>query len=661
MSAPAGYLAAALLFWGQQAGLLPLAAALAAALGAVSLLPRRWELSRADYSRISDLSALLFAGMAVYYWVNDGFNRGFASLLSRIPLALAPLLLAQISSTQGTVDARALFVSMRGQPAEPRWAVDLSYPFVLVCLVSAGAANQRTPVFFAGAGALVVWALWRARPKGGSTTAWAALVAASALLGLAGQAGLFGLQNILTNKAVELFFGGRVPFDAEESFSAIGHIGALKQSSRIVLRLELPAGAAAPRLLRGPVYNFYNAGVWRAWDAALVPAEAAGDGTWLLGRPAADLPPLKISVSLDRGAGVLPLPPAAARVSGLAGGLISRNRLGAVKIEEGPGLAVLTVESSRGLGRGAPPDRRDLELPAAQAQTMRTLARNLRLDPKHPAEAVKTLERFFGSGFRYSLYRASNAPPAQALEEFLLKTRAGHCEHFATAAVLLLRAAGIPARYAAGFSLQEYSTLERAWIARDRHAHAWALVFLDNAWRDADFTPASWGAAESARASYFERLQDWAGWVSYRFARWRWRQPEKKPSPVRWVLLAALAFFAVKWLRELWSSQRTSAAAGGKLRPALAPDSEWYAVERALAEAGYGRRPWETTAGFAARVALLPNSGIDAGKLGVLAALHTRRRFDPAGLDEEGLKNMRACASALLRGSNAGTLRSRAR
>jgi transglutaminase-like putative cysteine protease len=55
-----------------------------------------------------------------------------------------------------------------------------------------------------------------------------------------------------------------------------------------------------------------------------------------------------------------------------------------------------------------------------------------------------------------------------------------------------LRAAGIPARYAIGFSVSEYSPLEGAYVARRRHAYAWALAWLEGRWRDFDATPPDW-------------------------------------------------------------------------------------------------------------------------------------------------------------------------
>ena len=59
-------------------------------------------------------------------------------------------------------------------------------------------------------------------------------------------------------------------------------------------------------------------------------------------------------------------------------------------------------------------------------------------------EVLDTLTRFFDSKFRYSLDLKISGMDVTPLADFLLRTRAGHCEYFATAATLLLRKAGIP-------------------------------------------------------------------------------------------------------------------------------------------------------------------------------------------------------------------------
>ena len=56
--------------------------------------------------------------------------------------------------------------------------------------------------------------------------------------------------------------------------------------------------------------------------------------------------------------------------------------------------------------------------------------------------ALQTLRGFFRDRFSYSLWQGAPAITSTnetPLNRFLLQTRSGHCEYFATAAVLLLR------------------------------------------------------------------------------------------------------------------------------------------------------------------------------------------------------------------------------
>jgi hypothetical protein len=60
---------------------------------------------------------------------------------------------------------------------------------------------------------------------------------------------------------------------------------------------------------------------------------------------------------------------------------------------------------------------------------------------------------------------------ADPAEQFLLATRRGWCVHFATAAVLMLRAAGVPARFVTGYVVPEGAAHSEI---LDRYGHAWA-------------------------------------------------------------------------------------------------------------------------------------------------------------------------------------------
>ena len=65
-------------------------------------------------------------------------------------------------------------------------------------------------------------------------------------------------------------------------------------------------------------------------------------------------------------------------------------------------------------------------------------------------QAIRVIrEKFFSREFTYSMFLRGEHPSrkSSAVARFLSETRVGHCEYYATAAVLLLREAGIPARY----------------------------------------------------------------------------------------------------------------------------------------------------------------------------------------------------------------------
>ncbi len=96
----------------------------------------------------------------------------------------------------------------------------------------------------------------------------------------------------------------------------------------------------------------------------------------------------------------------------------------------------------------------------------------------------------FQTYFTYSL-----SPPEPKLGEdfvefFLDQSHEGYCVHFATAAVLLLRSAGYPARYAEGYAVP---CLQDGWLdIPDYNAHAWVEVYCGGTgWVPVEVTPAS--------------------------------------------------------------------------------------------------------------------------------------------------------------------------
>ena len=96
-------------------------------------------------------------------------------------------------------------------------------------------------------------------------------------------------------------------------------------------------------------------------------------------------------------------------------------------------------------------------------------------------EKVEWIKKFLVENYTYSLY-----VPVPGRKEFfkdpvlrfLEDTRKGHCELFASAAVLLCRSMGLPARYVTGFVCEEKSPAGDYYYCR--LAHAWGEVFLED-------------------------------------------------------------------------------------------------------------------------------------------------------------------------------------
>lgn len=81
--------------------------------------------------------------------------------------------------------------------------------------------------------------------------------------------------------------------------------------------------------------------------------------------------------------------------------------------------------------------------------------------------------------FNYSLGGVERDPSLDPVEDFLVRHRSGHCEYFASALALLLRASGVPARVVVGFKGGDFNTYTRAYHVQQLHAHTWVEVYLE--------------------------------------------------------------------------------------------------------------------------------------------------------------------------------------
>jgi transglutaminase-like putative cysteine protease len=117
---------------------------------------------------------------------------------------------------------------------------------------------------------------------------------------------------------------------------------------------------------------------------------------------------------------------------------------------------------------------------------------------RSPYAAAVALERWFryAGGFVYDQHPPPPPAGVPPLEQFVVSSRRGYCQHFAGAMALMLRYLGIPSRVAVGFSSGRYDGKQGEWAVSDRDAHMWVEVWFRGwGWLPFDPTPGTNGLA----------------------------------------------------------------------------------------------------------------------------------------------------------------------
>ena len=325
-----------------------------------------------------------------------------------------------------------------------------------------------------------------------------------------------------------------------------------------------------------------------------------------------------------------------------------------------------------------------LQLPDTLSPRVRELAERLRTGRADSlAVAQAAFEHFRREPFVYTL-----RPPrlgSDPVDEFLFETRRGYCEHYASAFVTLMRAAGVPARVVMGYQGGEHNPAGNYLLVRQSDAHAWAEVWDETrGWVRVDPTaavapariergseairrleasglnPGSLTDAALTRAiefGLFERLWRrsqltldyanlaWYRWVadygaerqSKLFEGFGW--PRLTTAQLIWMLVAAFALallFTLVWL----SRQRTT------LDPAR---RQYDRFCRKLAHAGLARAPHEGPQAFADRCSR--RRPPLAAAVGEITRLYLAVRYSPAGTPGVGQELRRRVAGFSAQGN----------
>ena len=699
MKTPPLLLLVALLFWGWQVGAILFGVIMGVALEASRMVATRWRFTAREYNRIWDLCGLLFLGAALYCFatrdsenlvvtllhsldpVGGAKEQRYTSYVSLLffqwwPMFFFPFALAQAYGERDRHPASTFLYLMRRRERaagiEASGGFNVSYLYFSICLFSASATEHGIRWFYPGFVAVAAGGLWALRPKRFSPVLFGALMVAVAWVGYRGHQRLHRLQGQLESGIMQwVSQWANRSVDPNKSYTRMGQLGDQKLSGRIVLRVNQVEGPV-PSLLRDSSYStFYgehwNAGRGREFSSAFPELDTT---TWTLGERQAATHSVRVSKYLQRGKGILPLPSGTWQLADLVVGELNRNKYGVAQVLEGPGL----VEYEARHGEIAVPElepivdaeggMEDLNLPGDERPAIDRVARLLRLDSRaSQEEKLAAIVAFFLRDFEYSTHQdvsAAELPDGVTpLSYFLESSKKGHCEFYGTAATLLLRRAGIPARYANGYSVHEASDEAAGeYVVRERHGHAWAIYWdaASRRWVDFDMTPASWQEIEDEEyGSALESISDFFRKLQFGFSSWWWSSRDGRFQQYlagAVVLLVAFLFWRLLRGRKRGKSK---ADASGDLVGVVWPgmDSAFYEIERRLESAGLERRRGETFGLWLDRLGQAATPFDLSALAGILRA-HYRYRFDPLGVSEEELEAFRRRTEAWLEGSGRG-------
>ncbi len=513
--------------------------------------------------------------------------------------------------------------------------------FVAILVASTLGGRSSTWMFLPAMIVLTGWMLLSASRSHPISLLVALTIAGG--IAVAGQLGLEEFEHWLGNRGPE-----RTTFDPNHVSTLIGRAATVQQSPDIVWRLKPMNGTAPPRLIRTATYNSYRAS---SWVIDPVPAKDFKDLDTVTyqGKPSYILEQhtdeAKSAMAVARGLPQyelrgaafadtpMPLPGNAVSLLDFELDGIEHNAMGTVLLAPKQSVINGTVRWKGSANTEEDPYADDLKVPPLEKPALREILGELKLDEQPDlANKLRVVHLWFAQNFTYTrdlkITSWTNiSKPPTAITQFVKTVRSGHCEYFAAATALLLREAGIPARYATGYSVQERDVKHGEFIIRGTHGHAWCRVWDETSrnWIDLDTTPASWIGVAAQLNPPMQLFNDTLKRFREDFFLWRNRPANRLGASV---VMTAIALGVIGFIfRRLWKSKQRleeetnpNGYAGSIRRTPL------NALEKQI-ESQLGSRPLGQP--FGQWISQLKPVIHDSGILDEAVGLHQRVRFDP--------------------------------
>jgi len=605
------------IFWGFCAGWEIFSIFAALVFEAHNFIKTRFDLQKKDFIRISDLCSLVMLILLFYSYVENEPRMMFLGFITTLPIVFMPLLFAQLFSTSDKIVIGTTF----GRRIHAHSPVDIRSLYILSILFATAASNIKS-VWFVTLFMLIIFVALSGFVKDKSSFKRYLIfcfvaVFITVLIGSTVVGGHF----LISRKMMEWYseWYDSLSADPFKTSTSMGELGRMKLSGEIVFRVYPEKKVPLPLYMKQADYNFVIRNTWYARPRKTTSVFPDNDMEWQFFGEGGGSEEMKLSLWMGKkkGEGVLPLPDGAKRAVELDVAGIEKSTLGSIYVEEGPELLDFTITYDPQNRFEPLPQRSDLFIPKPERFVVNDVMLRNGLFGATPEETLENIERFF-AGFEYTL-ELKNASGISVLSDFLNNTRAGHCEYFATAAVLMLRNAGIAARYRIGYMLDEYDTFEDALVARKRDAHAWVIAYIGDGWKTIDLTPPQWKSADSGGKSLFEPVSDFMSWIKMKYENYR----RKKDAAFNRILIAVASVLTVFMMIRVYLRRRRVKKPGKneiKLPfEAHGLDSPLYQMLDFYKERGMEREEYETLRRFLAK------NRIDIGEI---AKLHEELRFD---------------------------------